>query len=453
MNILWFQRDLRLADHAPLQAAIEAGQPLLLLYCYEPALLSEGHFNPRHGRFIMESLQNLNSILKNSGIVLHVFRNDFLAVLKKIHRRYGVGCVFSYRERGLNVLEHRNAAIEAFCDENEIQWHASEPLEELPLAADWKKFWQKEMKKPVMIPDLSKLKPASVSIGFIEELAVIDTPDHYHIPDFHFQRGGPEQAEDWLNSFLKIRAVQYLEADNNPYLSRYNASRLSPYISWGNISVRQVFQASQQAMKEGFYPKALKEFLTHLYKRDHILFTTHQGYACDSEDLGTTADENQQRLFDRWKTGTLGFPLVDAAMRCLLETGYLIPRLRSLLRSVLKQRLPEFEARGLCWLAQHSLDFEPRLFYYYASQPLGSRTFLNPVKESHTMPSSIHFMRIWLPELVALPPRFLHEPWLLKRADQNRYSVWLGSSYPVPPKEWIPRRMRKKKLQSRLLSS
>lgn len=445
MNILWFQRDLRLADHAPLQAAIEAGQPLLLIYCYEPIMLNEGHFNPRHGRFIMESLQDLSNVLKSSGIVLHVFRNDFLAVLQKIHRRYGVGCIFSYREKGLKALEKRNEAIEAFCHENEIDWQASEPLEELPTSANWKKFWQKEMKKKVITPDLSRIKPISVSIGFIEELSIIDTPDQYYIPDFHFQRGGPEQAQDWLNSFLKIRAVQYLEADNNPYLSRYNASRLSPYIAWGNLSVRQIFQACQQAIEEGFYPNALKDFLAHLYKHDHILFTTHQGFACDLLPSEHVGNEDREKLFECWKKGRLGFPLVDASMRCLLETGYLIPRLRLLLLSVLKQRFPEFEAKGLCWLAQHSLDFEPRLFYYYVSQPIASRKYLNPVRESQKMESSIHFLRIWLPELVNLPPRFLHEPWRLRRSEQNRYAVWLGSSYPVPPKEWIPRTIRKKK--------
>lgn len=448
MNILWFQRDLRLVDHAPLQAAIDAEQPLMLVYCYEPLVLNEGHFNSRHGRFIMESLQNLTRTLKESGLVLHVFRNDFLAVLRKIHRRYGVDTIFSYREKGLRAIEQRNQEIEAFCQEQEIQWQASEPLEILPeRVTDWKKFWRKEMQKTIHYPELSRIKPVSLSIGFIDQLSVIDSPDQFYIPDFHFQRGGPDQAQEWLTSFLKIRAVQYLEADNNPYLSRYNASRLSPYIAWGNVSVRQIYQSCQQAIKEGFYPKALKDFLDHLYRHDYILFTTHQGYACDQDRPDAAPDEERQQLFERWKRGNSGVPLVDAAMRCLLETGYLIPRLRQLLLSVLKQRLPEFESEGLCWLAQHSLDFEPRLFYYYVSQPIHQRKFLNPVLESQRMPACIHFLRIWLPELVNLPPRFLHEPWRLKKAEQKRYSVWLGSSYPIAPKAWIPRiRKQQKKL-------
>ncbi len=438
MNILWFQRDLRWSDHLPLQAALAEGQAVVLLFCYEPLLLKDPHFDKRHGRFIRESLQELSAAFQQQHHTLHIIRNDFLAVLQRLHRRYGVETIFSYEETGLPVLHQRNQAIQEYCHNEGVEWVRFPKVSGADLQeADGKRRWQQAMRKPIPSLDLSQLKTVSLGAGFTEHLSAVDDLHPFHIRDFHFQRGGFTQAREWLTSFIKIRSVQYSRAENNPYLSRYNASRLSAYLSWGNLSVREVYQASSKAIKEGFYSHDLKLFQQKLWLHDRL-----QGRWYEPPIASLPERWEEDDRFEAWKTGQTGLPLVDAAMRCLLETGYLIPRLRELLTSVLRQRLPEFEAEGWQWLARQSLDFDPMLLDAYRSSR-AKRKFLNPVKEARTLPDVIHFLRIWLPELAHLPPRFLYEPWRMRPAEQRQYGVYLGRSYPVPPRSWIPRTVRK----------
>ncbi|PQA59401.1 FAD-binding domain-containing protein [Siphonobacter curvatus] len=441
MNILWFQRDLRCSDHLPLQAALAAGQPIVLVFCYEPLLLKDPHFDKRHGRFIRESLQDLTAAFQRQHHTLHIIRNDFLAVLQRLHYRYGVETIFSYQETGLPVLQQRNQAIQAYCQSEGVEWVRFPKVSGANLnQSDGKRRWQQAMRKPMSTLDLSQLKTVSLGAGFTEHLSAVDDLHPFHIRDFHFQRGGFTQAREWLISFVKIRAVQYVQAEDNPYLSRYNASRLSAYLAWGNLSVREVYQAASEAMGEGFHVDALKLFQQKLWLHDRLQARLY-------EPTLPAPQEQENAHFDAWKKGCTGLPLVDAAMRCLLETGYLIPRLRELLLSVLRQRLPECEAIGWQWLARQSLDFDPMLLDAY-QKVSGKKKFLNPVKESRSLPDAVHFLRIWLPELTHVPPRFLHEPWRMRLTDQRKYGVDLGRSYPMPPKSWIPRAVRKRRAVS-----
>ncbi|WP_420155013.1 FAD-binding domain-containing protein [Siphonobacter sp.] len=441
MNILWFQRDLRCSDHLPLQAALAEGQAVVLVFCYEPLLLKDPHFDKRHGRFIRESLQDLTAAFQRQHHTLHIIRNDFLAVLQRLHRRYGVETIFSYEETGLPVLHQRNKAIEDYCQSEGVEWVRFPKVSGADLhQSEGKRRWQQAMRKPIPTLDLSQLKTVSLGAGFTEHLSAVDDLHPFHIRDFHFQRGGFTQAQEWLTSFVKIRAVQYARAEDNPYLSRYNASRLSAYLAWGNLSIREVYQAASEAMEEGFHVEALKLFQQKLWLHDRLQARLYEPTLLEPQE-----QENDQ--FDAWKKGCTGLPLVDAAMRCFLETGYLIPRLRELLLSVLRQRLPEYEATGWQWLARQSLDFDPMLLDAY-QKASGKKKFLNPVKESRTLPDVIHYLRIWLPELAQVPPRFLHEPWRMRLADQRKYGVDLGRSYPMPPKSWIPRTVRKRRVVS-----
>ena len=123
MNVGWFKRDLRLADHAPLAAAIERGEPLLLLYIIEPKLLRDPHYRGRHWHFIAQSLQAMNNELAILGAQIQVLEDEPVSLMNKLHQSQPIGHLYSHEETGLGVTVERDRQVAAFCAARGIAWH------------------------------------------------------------------------------------------------------------------------------------------------------------------------------------------------------------------------------------------------------------------------------------------------------------------------------------------
>ena len=123
MNVVWFKRDLRLADHAPLAAAIERGEPLLLLYIIEPKLLRDPHYRGRHWHFIAQSLQAMNDELAVLGAQIQVLEGEPVSLLNRLHQSQPICHLYSHEETGLGVTFERDRQVAAFCAAQGIAWH------------------------------------------------------------------------------------------------------------------------------------------------------------------------------------------------------------------------------------------------------------------------------------------------------------------------------------------
>ena len=151
INVVWFKRDLRLRDHAPLYAAIESGRPTVLLYVFENALIADPHYSLRHWRVVWQSLQDLNQSLAPHGATMQVVVGCALEALEAIRANYVIHSLYSHEEIGLDVTFARDSAAKAYCQKHHIQWneYASGAVQRgLADRTGWDAAWKRVMRGP-----------------------------------------------------------------------------------------------------------------------------------------------------------------------------------------------------------------------------------------------------------------------------------------------------------------
>lgn len=460
INILWFKRDLRLRDHTPLQAALSENRPLMLLYFFEPSLIAEPHYAERHWRFIWESLQDLNAQLSKYQIEIRILHSEVLPIFQEIQDKIGIHKIFSHEETGLGITYNRDKQITHFCKENNVQWveyQCNGVFRGRKNRENWVKDWHVFMNAPQAKMDeivLEQSGSISEKVIFQVEYVCNNLVDSIFSKftdifsnsskkrnDF-FQPGGEYFAHRYQQSFLEDRAKNYSKSLSKPLESRKGCSRLSPYIAWGCLSIRQVYQAELEAGKANPSLKwQLSNFGSRLRWHCHFIQKFEMEDRMEFENLNHGYDtmmvsENQVH-FKAWAEGKTGFPLVDACMRCLHATGYINFRMRAMLVSFLTHQLFHHWKEGSYHLARLFLDFEPGIHYPQFQMQAGvtginTVRIYNPIKQSQEHDPEGVFIREWVPEMLNCPKEFTHEPWKMTAMEQEIYNFHLGKDYPFP---------------------
>lgn len=440
---MWFKRDLRFTDHEPLFMAQQENIPLLLVYFFEPSIMAYDDSDVRHWRFVYESLQEMQAKLKSIGSQLYYFHNEVKPVFEQLCNIYEVKTVFSHQEIGNKITFDRDITMQSFFENHTILWKQSQlhgVIRKLKSRQNWDESWEKVMRSAPKIIDLNSLLFERLNPDFYLNSKGKTLSKNITNRNKNFQQGGEYWAWRYLKSFAQERHVDYSKHISKPSLSRKSCSRLSPYLAFGNISMRMVYHYTNEFYQTSPNQKAMLNFVSRLHWHCHFMQKFESNYRIEFQNIDQSFDvlikPKNETYIKAWQEGKTGVPIVDACMRCLITTGFINFRMRALVVSFFVFNLWQ-DWRDLHFLARQFLDYEPGIHYPQLQMQAsvtgtGTIRIYNPIKNSEEHDSEGIFIKKWIPELANIPPHLLHEPWKLGLIDQQLYECEIGKDYPFP---------------------
>ena len=442
--IVWLKRDLRLHDNEAIYNALNSGFKVLLLYVFEPSLLNDSHYSNRHWNFIKQSLEDINQELASYNTKVLAVSSEVIPLFSYLQTQKKIIKVYSHQETGLLKTYNRDKTFRRFCSNNSIEW-----IENVNNGVfrgrqnrdQWKEDWEKYMSNPqfeISNDTVHSFLDREVIDTISQNLSLISLPTEV-TPNL--QKGGRSIGLKYMRSFFEDRYINYAKFISKPNQSRESCSRLSPYLAWGNLSVREVYQYAKGFRSDALNKRAIDAFTSRLRWQAHFIQKFEMECIMENESINKGFRKLKKNISiqyqEAWKNGETGIPIIDACMRCLKTTGYLNFRMRAMIVSFFTHNLWQPWQEASKYLSKVFLDFEPGIHFPQLQMQAGTTgintlRIYNPIKNGIEHDPEASFISKWVPELKTLPISFRHEPYKLTMLEQKLYGFKIGKNYPKP---------------------
>lgn len=487
LHVVWFKRDLRLEDHLPLTHALknaqQTGGAVVLLYLIEPSLLVQKDSAPQHFEFAMECLASMAQGLP-ATCPLHVIESEAAAFFADFFgsNTHPKNTLYSYQETGNWASFERDKAVSNALKNVGVSWHQFQTNAVIRGRVDrneWSANWLKAVDgEPLPKPPFEALGHAAQVFG----LHLIEAERHFsmdrsgqvippwcmwsryfssHLSDKTCrQKGGLAHAIACLNTFMFDRGRDYRREMSSPLSAQSSCSRVSPYLTFGVLSIRQVLRMLDNARRSlpERYPEphleqeqkawrmSYKSFESRLHWHCHFIqkletepeleFRAAHRALDHMRNVGTLNAPEQKKLL-AWERGQTGYPMIDACMRMLHATGWVNFRMRAMLVAFASYQLWLDWRHTAPVLAREFLDYEPGIHYPQFQMQSGvtginTLRIYNPVKQAQDQDPQGVFIRRWIPELAKVPLEYLACPWALPDLLAQSLGFNKGEDYPNP---------------------
>ena len=463
--LVWLRRDLRLHDHAALHHALRTYQKVWLCFIFDTTilepLLKKGLGFDRRVDFLWQCAHELDQTLRSRGGGLLVRHGDPTELIPKLAEQLHVDCVLSnhdyepsaiQRDQSVaTILAKKNIQFEHFKDQ--VIFEKTEVLTNsqtvFSVFTPYKNAWLKRLTPADVEPH--SCEPGTK--GLIGNLAPIPKTLDQVLPTLEsmgfkptgiesYLPPGSQGAELFLNDFLK-RIDQYNIGRDFPAIK--GVSYLSTYLRFGNVSIRGLVREAHRRMLAGSLGASI--WLSELIWRDfyfmilanHPRIASGESFKPDYDKIEWEKGAKAQKLFKAWCDGQTGYPLVDAAMQQLNQSGYMHNRLRMVVASFLCKDLGIDWRWGEQYFADHLNDFEFASnnggWQWASSSGCDAQPYFrifNPTTQSERFDSDGKFIRRYIPALEKLSNKSIHAPWMAGQLELQAAGIVLGKDYPLP---------------------
>ena len=452
VSIVWFRRDLRLSDNLAITAARNKGLPIICLYNLDTERLIQPDVDPIHIEWDLDCVRELQKDIESIGGVLLFNYGSIIRKLNEINKMKKIEAIFGNEETGLQWSWDRDKLVTNWCNSRNInfkEFHTNGVIRKLKSRDNWKKQRDFRVHKAIIMPVTEIISPEGIYSDYIPEINELGLSPR---PLVDRPKPGEKAASMELNSFLDKRGRTYRKDISSPISAKIACSRLSPYISNGCISIRQILHHVNKKLdivkenprsKENLgWTGSLNSFKSRLAWHCHFIQRLELEVTLENTAMNPEIDMHMKRTmilerFSAWSSGQTGWPFFDACMRSLIATGWINFRMRAMLQSVGSYTLwLPWQDTGL-HLAKLFLDYEPGIHWSQVQMQSGV-TGINTIRAYSISKQSIDqdpngdFIRRWVKELRNVPTKFIHEPWTMNLEEQQKFDCIIGKDYPNP---------------------
>ena len=459
--LVWFRRDLRMQDHTALSLALQHSRHVFGCFIFDQDILNGLPPADRRVNFIHASLMSLDEAWrtqanhKDAGLMVR--HGTAVTELVKLAKQLSVQAVYTHHDdepqslkRDAKVLgELANVGIAFHSFKDHVVFERSEVMTQSGAAygvfTPYKNTWLKKITPTDFAERHVKAQPgqlAPVPVEWRQPMPDLMSMgfDSVDLHALHIHPGAAG-ATALVDDFSK-RIKQYEATRNFPFVK--GPSYLSVHLRFGTVSIRQLVRLA--------YPLAIKgdegaqTWLSELIWRDfyhQVMF--HHPHAMTSsfkheyDAIEWETGKAAKALFEAWCEGRTGYPLVDAAMAQINQTGYMHNRLRMVVASFLVKDLGIDWRWGEQYFALHLNDFDLAAnnggWQWASSSGCDAQPYFrifNPINQSEKFDPQGKFIKRYVPQLAALSDKDIHAPWLAKPLDLQAAGVELGKNYPLP---------------------